>query len=605
MPDMKTLRVFAPLALFLALACNPSAPAPRTAPPAAAASISDAPVHVVIVSTTDVHGWFDGRTDTLKDGTVLRSGGLPLFASYVKALRAANDGHVVLVDSGDLFQGTLESNLFEGEPVVKAYNELGYAAAAVGNHEFDFGPVGPHSVAREANEDPLGALKHNASLAHFPFLSANLKEKSSGQTPSWCKRSIIVETGGVRIGIVGLSTPDTPNVTTPANVAALTFGDPVAATVTEAADLRARGADAVIVIAHMGGRCTDVNDVHDVQSCESEQEAMRFLHALPGGTIDAYFAGHTHAQMREIIEGVPVTQALAYSREFGTLDLWIQPHAHRVALDRTNLRPLTEICDTVWSGTERCGTKAPANGATLVPRSFESQTIVRDPQLTATLQGYLEKVAAKRNEPLHIRTAGRFRRAYSNESELGDLLADSLREAMHTDVAFVNAGGIRADLRAGDLVYGDIFEVSPFDNYPAVVRLTGAQLAEVLRLTTTGDRGVLQPSGIHYTVDLAKDADKPAAQKNRVVAITMADGTPLDPAKTYSVAMPDFLAVGGDGLMAVMRDVPPGDVSISYEHGAMREVLIPALQHRAATGPLQPKTDKRLVMLNGKPERND
>src|SRR4029079_3226464 len=102
--------------------------------------------------------------------------------------------------------------------------------------------------------------------------------------------------------------------------------------------------DAIIAIAHMGGRCTDVDDVHDVNSCEQDQEAMRFLDRLPPGMIDAYFAGHTHAQMRQFIHNVPAVQGLAYGAQFSTLDLWIDPAKHRVDATRTTIRPLTMIC---------------------------------------------------------------------------------------------------------------------------------------------------------------------------------------------------------------------------------------------------------------------
>src|SRR5881394_3769052 len=139
--------------LFVLLASCATAPA--TAP--------TTPVHVVIVGTTDVHGWFNGHDEVAADKTTqVHFGGLSTFSAYLDALRAANDGRVIVVDSGDLFQGTLESNLFEGELVVDGYNAVGYTAAAVGNHEFDYGPVGPDSVARKPGDDPLGALKQNA-----------------------------------------------------------------------------------------------------------------------------------------------------------------------------------------------------------------------------------------------------------------------------------------------------------------------------------------------------------------------------------------------------------------------------------------------------------
>ena len=536
----------------------------------ATAPVAHAPVHVVIVGTTDVHGWFAGHTQN----NTLQYGGVALLSTYLSALRSQPGAPVVLVDSGDLFQGTLESNYFEGEPVVRAYNYLGYAAAAVGNHEFDYGPVGPDSVARTPGEDPLGALKKNAGEARFPFLSANMTEVATGKTPAWAKPYAIVDAGGARIGIIGLSTPDTPNVTVRSNVLSLNFGDPVAATVKAADELHAQNVDAIVVIAHMGGRCTDINDVRDVASCDPKQEAMAFVRRLPAGTIDAYLAGHTHQQMRQFINGVPVVQGLAYSREFATIDLYVDRDRHHVDPSRTQIRPLTEI----------------------VPTS----TIQPDPKLDALLAPYLERVAAKRNEKLGITTAAPFVRGFGTESSLGDLLAGAIRTYAKSDMAFMNSGGIRTNLRAGDLVYGDIFEVSPFDNYLAVVSMTGEQIAEALRLTTNGERGIMQVSGLRYTYDAAKDLDKPANQRNRLVSVTLADGTPLDPQKVYTIGMPDFLATGGDGLLPVTSAIPPDRIRFDQNrplHDVFADVL------RSEPQPLVPKTDGRITVLN--PQRAD
>jgi 5'-nucleotidase len=345
-------------------------------------------VHVVIVSTNDLHGWFAGHHDKVPYG------GLPLFASYVAALRAANPGRVVLVDGGDLFQGTLESNLFEGEPVVRGYNALGYNAAAVGNHEFDFGPAGPHPVAVDPGEDPLGALKKNAANAKFSFLAANITDKATGRTPSWLKPSLIVDAGGAKIGIIGLATPDTPNTTIASNVESLTFGDPVEATVREARALRGAGADAVIVIAHIGGRCADTSNPRDTSSCEKDADVMRYLDAVPAGTIDAYIGGHTHADIRQFINGVPASEAASYSREFGTMDLYVDAQKHAVVADRTTIRPLTMICASVFAGTQTCDPKKAPAGAALVPATFEGRAIAPVADVAAVLDPYLKQVAA-------------------------------------------------------------------------------------------------------------------------------------------------------------------------------------------------------------------
>jgi 5'-nucleotidase len=569
------------LVLLLLVACS-TVTAPK-APPV--------PVHLVIVGTTDVHGWFAGHTDNpaVKGRDAMHYGGLAILSSYVQALRATNGDHLLLLDSGDLFQGTLESNLFEGDAVVKGYNALGYTAAAVGNHEFDYGPIGPAAVAGPG-QDPLGALKKNAADAHFTFLSANMTEKATGQTPSWAKPFRMVEVGGVKLGIIGLSTPDTPNVTMPANVVTLDFGDPIAATERAAAELRKQGADAIVVIAHMGGRCNDMADVQDVASCDVNQESMHFLQELPAGTIDAYFGGHTHSQMRQYVHGVPAVQALPYSREFATLDLWVDTQTHHVA--KSEIRPHTMLCTAVYSGTEQCDPRQMKADSTLVPRTFEGHPIGIDPTLMAMFAPYLEKTAQKRNEPLGVRATGAFTRGYLKESSLGDLLTDLMRQSLGTDVAFLNSGGIRADIPPRDLVYANIFEVSPFDNYPSIVMLTGAQLADCINLTSTGDRGILQTSGLRYTADVAKGLP------NHLVTVTLADGTPLDPQKLYRVAMPDFLAAGGDGLMPVMKSVPAGEIQTDLSQ-PLRELFVTALKKRAGTSePLTPKVDGRITILN-------
>ncbi len=546
------------------------------------------PVHVVIVGTTDVHGWFNGHVETPPGGGEgVLWGGLPVLATHVEALRERHGGRVLLVDSGDMFQGTLESNLFEGEAVVRGYNAIGYTAAAVGNHEFDFGPVGPEPIPRKRGDDALGALKRNAELAMFPLLSANMVEKATGKTPAWAKPSTLVRVGGARVGIIGLSTPDTPAVTMSINVESLSFTDPVVATIDEARKLRAQGADAVIVIAHIGGRCTDLSDEHSLDSCELQAEAVELLEKLPPNTIDAFFAGHTHANMRHYVNGIPTVQGLAMSREFSVVDLWIDPATDRVT--KSEMRQPTMICSFVYEGTDSCDPRTAAKGAKLVPRVFSGETIKADARVAAVLDPFLRRVAAKRDSKVGISARAAFTRAYSAESPLGNLLADTLRQSAGADIGLMNSGGIRTDLPAGELTYGDIFAVSPFDNYPALVIMTGAQVLDLLRATTTGQRGIMQVSGLRYTYDASKKG------LERLQSATLENGQPLDPDKLYTVIMPDFIAAGGDGAVEVMKSIPADRIQTSFA-APIRDVLIEQLAAR--TEPLEPKVEGRITVLN-------
>lgn len=568
-------RSLAPFLFLLAFGC-------ASAPPK--------PVHVVVVGTTDLHGWFAGHVETPPaGGEGVVWGGLPALASYIDILRDRNEGDVVVVDSGDMFQGTLESNLFEGEAVVRGYNVIGYAGAAVGNHEFDFGPLGSETVARKPGDDPLGALKRNADLAMYPLLSANMIERETQKTPAWAKPYVIVRSGGARIGIIGLSTPDTPNVTMGANVVSLAFTDPVEATVAAAKELRTAGVDAVIVIAHMGGRCAKVDDPQDHSSCETGHEVPAYMEKIPAGVIDAFFAGHTHSQGRHYIKGVPVVQGLAFSREFSRVDLWIDTKNKRVT--KSEIFPHTMICQFVYEGTEMCDPKKAPAGAKLVPRVFEGTTIAADSRVATVIEPFLRRVAAKRDEKIGVRTTAPFTRTYLFESPLGDLVADALRESTGADFAIMNSGGIRDELPTGELIYAHVFAVSPFDNYPALVILTGKQIEDLLRATTNGIRGIMQVSGLKYTYD----ADKNLAEDKHLVSVTRADGSPLDPDKLYTLAMPDFIAVGGDGTQDVMKGVPADRIQIFYAQ-PIREVLIEMWKKHPQ--PITPKTEGRVTVLN-------
>ncbi len=165
---------------------------------AAAAAPADV-VTVSVVGTSDLHGHIAV---------------LPWLSGYVANLRTAREkdgGAVVVLDAGDMFQGTLESNLVEGASVVRAYAAIGYAAAAIGNHEFDFGPVGPAPSPVEPGDDPRGALKARAAEARFPFLAANVRDEKTHRALAWpgFKSSFLVERAGIKIGIVGVVTAGT------------------------------------------------------------------------------------------------------------------------------------------------------------------------------------------------------------------------------------------------------------------------------------------------------------------------------------------------------------------------------------------------------------
>ncbi|MGB5335717.1 MAG: metallophosphoesterase, partial [Woeseiaceae bacterium] len=256
---------------------------------------------LTVFGTNDVHGQLLPAANRA---------GLVAISAYVDALRAARreaNGGLLVIDAGDMWQGTLESNLVEGAVVVDAYNAMGVAAAAIGNHEFDFGPEGRNAIPVEPGEDPRGNLRQRASEARFPLLAANLVDTATGQPVAWDNvyPSVMVETAGIKVGIVGVITSKALVTTIAANVVGLEIA-PLAETITaEARKLRDNGAALVIVAAHAGGKCTDFSDRNDLSSCNMAAEIMRVANALEPGLVDYIIGGHSHNPIAHIVNGIP------------------------------------------------------------------------------------------------------------------------------------------------------------------------------------------------------------------------------------------------------------------------------------------------------------
>nr|WP_228530839.1 MULTISPECIES: 5'-nucleotidase C-terminal domain-containing protein [Myxococcaceae] len=543
------------------------------APATRAPALPPAPVRLTLVGTNDLHGWVMPHEGKLPDGTPVTQGGLATFAGYVAALRQDNPDGVLLLDGGDLFQGTLASNLTEGEVVVRAMNQLGYVAAALGNHEFDFGPVGARSVA-QAGDDPVGALKARIAEAHFAVLAANVQEAATGAAPAWLKGdgTLLVERNGVRIGVLGLATPTTPSVTNPVNVAGLRFSPMAPAALAAAQRLRARGAEVVVAVAHAGAVCKRLDDPHDTSSCDrGDSEIFELLEALPAGTLDAVIAGHTHQPVGHFVNGTPVIETSGQGRAFGLVELELDPKTHRVLPERTRLQAALPVCERVEARLGTCDERAlkeAGAGAQLVPARFRGHPVQADPAMGALLGEALARVQQEQQRPLGVRVPAPLKRAYEAESDLGNVLTDALRAVAGVDVALLNSGGLRADLPAGELRYGDVFEVLPFDNTLATLTLSPAELRQLLDAAYGHKGGILQVSGLRVTL-------AGCAGQAHVEAVTREDGRPLPASARLRVAMPDFLARGGSGLDAVTRALPPGSIDLGEQRPlTVRDALV-------------------------------
>ncbi|MFY0579378.1 bifunctional metallophosphatase/5'-nucleotidase [Cystobacter fuscus] len=311
---------------------------------------------------------------------------------------------MLLVDAGDLFQGTLASNLTEGASVIDVYNQLGYAAAALGNHEFDYGPVGPKAVPGPG-EDAFGAITARIQQARFPLLTANVFDGDSGKPPAWLGNdgTRLVTLQGVKVGLVGLTTPSTARIGNPAQLGSLRFGDMRPATLEAVQRLRAQGAEVLVGIAHAGGKCADLSNPHDTSSCDrSDGEIYELVESLPPGTLDAVFAGHTHQAMGHFFNGVPVLSTQGQGRSFGVLELFVDPVSHAVLPERTRLQAAIPVCVRVEEQSGSCDARKLKDlgaDAKLVPPTFLGGAVVPDPEVEAVVAPALARVEEEQRRP--------------------------------------------------------------------------------------------------------------------------------------------------------------------------------------------------------------
>lgn len=437
-----------------------------------------------IIATNDFHGALEPRADA---GGVVR-GGAAYVAAVIDAARkeCAPVCQTLLLDGGDMFQGTPASNLAFGKPVVDYYNRMGYVAAALGNHEFDWGT------------DTLRARMRDARYA---ILGANVRYTDGLDVP-WIRDDTLVTLGGTKVGVIGIATVLTPSTTRAANVRGLRFDDPAPIVNARARTLRERGAEIVVVIAHAGAFCNSAGS----GGCEGE--IIEFARKLTE-RVDAIVSGHTHTLVDYAVNGIPVVQARSSGRAVAVIDI-----------------PL-ENGKRVTGGYEEV-------------RDVVASAVAPDPQVAALVKDATESVASFVNRRVaEIATPlGRDGAQYP----LGNLIADAQRWAGKGDVAIMNNGGIRASLRAGTATYGSLFEVQPFGNVLYSLKMTGSQLKEYLERLVNRDELRAHVSG----VTIGYNPELPRGQ--RIVSLRLPAGRTLAEGAVYNVIVNDLLATGDDNL---------------------------------------------------------
>jgi 5'-nucleotidase len=468
-----------------------------------------------------------------------------------------------------MWQGTLESNLSEGLAVAKTYNILGYAAAAIGNHEFDFGPAGSHAIPLSESDDPRGALRYNATVLNFPLLAANLIDSATDQRVDWenVQSSTMVDRAGVKIGIVGVLTKSTPQTTIAANLGGLRIAPLSNAIVVEAEKLRAAGASLVIVVAHAGSGCTEFDDPLDLSSCYMNGEIMRVANALPAGLVDHMVGGHNHRGIAHVVNGIAVTLGYSNTRAFHRVDFTIDRRSGEVI--HRDIFPPQFNCASEHLGDDFC-----SDDEGREPAVYEGMQIEPMPAIAAIAAGASEAVARRQAEKVGVYLETPMTLRDQPETSLGNMFTDAMLASNDADIAIHNVyGGIRAEMPQGEATFGHVYRVYPFDNHVSIIELSGLDVRKIIASQVHNLRRRAGFSGMR--VHVACDDGQMSVQ------MIDDDGRDIQDAARLRVVVNDFLLLGGDDILTPA--IPDGGFDLQTDTPLVRDTLVEWFRNRGGS----------------------
>ncbi len=511
-----------------------------------------------IMFSNDVHGGIDRAQATFMNPDFPpQLGGGGSSATLIKKVRSMGSStrSSLLLDAGDFFQGRPVGTVTKGKAVIEFMNEIGYDAMTIGNHEFDI-----------LQEDLVETLK----LAEFPILSCNVLDKRTNEIPWYAQPYHIVERLGMKIGILGFTTTDTEKMSFPENIKNVIFlseKDVVAKYVNILREQEK--VDIVIVLGH-AGLPYDIEDgylsrydakgnpLFEERQAVWGYDAQEIAREVEG--IDLFIGGHMHRGVPkpwiDPVTQTMVIQGYAYGSNLGWITLKIDPETKTIS-----------------------GYESPALREGSMITLFEDQ-FIPDPELGGMIN---EQVAiAEEGMDEIIGSAGVYlsRTNVDAQSLMGNTIVDAMRHEVDADFAFMNLGGVRADIKSGPVTYRNVFDVMPFDNMVVSFTCTGEFLKRIIETRVEGGRHGMIVSGGKVVYS------KKRKNFERVTSLEIA-GEPWSPTKIYTVTTTDFLMQGNAGL-TLLTQVPETD--ITYHQINLRDAIV---NYFKKNSPIKTRIDDR------------
>jgi 5'-nucleotidase len=489
-------------------------------------------VSMKILAINDFHG----QIGTGKKVAGRDVGSAPVLAGYLNAAGKGMQGRTIIVSAGDFVGASpADSALLQDEPSIQFFNMLANEecrnrmsrecnlVATIGNHELDEGTDELHRLIYGGNHPNGPFLQTPYKGARFPFIAANVVVASTGKTllPPY----VIKDVDGVSVAFIGAILKQTPDIVAPAGIAGLTFLDEADAINSYISELRAKGVRAIIAVIHQGGFQSGTAISGDI---------VPIINRLDG-EVDVVISGHSHTSLNGLVKNaagndVLLTQAFSAGTAFADINLEIDRHSKDIITKSASIT-------TTWV-TNIDGTPA-VTPDPKVARLVTAADAAVAPMVNMII-GQSSSIITRTQTP-------------TGESALGNLIADAQRAYEGTDFAFMNPGGIRADLTMGTVTWGQLFTIQPFANQMVRMTLTGQQIYDLLaqQWSNTAAPKMLQISGLTYSWAL-----DPATNKGVIIEVQK-NGLLLDKNSSYTVTTNNFLSGGGDGFSVFKSGLSP------------------------------------------------
>ena len=453
-------------------------------------------------------------------------GGLGRLLTLRKSIQQENPNTLFLM-SGDTISPSVESITYKGRQMIEAWNAIGLDYATFGNHEFDFGP---------------DVLKQRVSESKFGWTAANVIDTTTGQPFGGAKRYVVRKFGGVKIGIFGLTLPETKITSRPGpNVEFRNACDTAKEVVSE---LHSQGVKVVVALTHL--------------SMREDKEVARCAN------VNLIVGGHEHTLLESHAGIAPIFKMTSDARELGRIGL--------------NISPATGELESIdWK-------VIPVDSSTKEAPEFAAMY-----RKYAGLLAELAKPVGRTSVALDARSL----ESRTRETNVGDFIADAFRKSTAADVGFMNGGSVRADslIAPGKLTMRDLLSILPFKNKLVKIEVTGATLRAALEHGVSRSAEDSQPGGFPQVsgIQFSFDASRPAGA--RLIDVKV-NGLPLDDAKKYTLATTTFIALdGGDGYSMFKGSpviIPPERAPIDVD--AVRKAI--------GVRPIAPKVEGRIKRLD-------